>query len=297
MQKQFTTTGLMKGIIEEVDVHKIYISSYLFRDSFFTQVDNNLDELAFSIRQNGLLNPIIVRIVDTGYQIITGNRRYLALRKLGLRKILCQVVEVDDREAFEIYLVDNLQRKSLDPLEEGKAFKAYVYDYGWGGLSDLSAKISKSVPYISKRISLLELPQEIANELKNSNLSTSAAEELVFIKNKDKQIQIANFILKKKLSVAKTRKLIKEKKYSNASFDPTDNYIDNSNRDTLEEIDFKAQRAFDKTISSLKVTLSKIGSIVEDMEDNWIVYEILMQHKNMLHNQIDILIKEKKKLY
>lgn len=297
MQKQFTTTGLMKGIIEEVDVHKIYISSYLFRDSFFTQVDNNLDELAFSIRQNGLLNPIIVRIVDTGYQIITGNRRYLALRKLGLRKILCQVVEVDDREAFEIYLVDNLQRKSLDPLEEGKAFKAYVYDYGWGGLSDLSAKISKSVPYISKRISLLELPQEIANELKNSNLSTSAAEELVFIKNKDKQIQIANFILKKKLSVAKTRKLIKEKKYSNASFDPTDNYIDNSNRDTLEEIDFKAQRAFDKTISSLKVTLSKIGSIVEDIEDNWIVYEILMQHKNMLHNQIDILIKEKKKLY
>ncbi len=297
MQKQFATSSLMKGIIEEVDVYKISFSSYLFRESFSTEVDNKIDELAFSIRQNGLLNPIIVRIVDGGYQIVTGNRRYMAFRKLGLRKILCQIVEVDDMEAFEIYLVDNLQRKSLDPLEEGKAFKAYVYDFGWGGLSDLSVKISKSVSFISKRISLLELPEEIIHELQKSNISTSAAEELVFIKDKDTQLQVAQYILEKKFRVANVRKLIKDKKSLDTLPDPGDDYINNATRDTLEDIDFKAQRAFDKTISSLKVTLSKIGSIVEDIEDNWIVYEILMQHKNMLHNQIDILIKEKKKLY
>ena len=68
------------------------------------------------------------------------------------------------------------------------------------------------------------------------------------------------------------------------------------NKDKIEDLDLKTQRSFNKTITILKIALTKIGSIIENIEDNWIVYEMLMQHKNMLNNQIDILIKEKKKL-
>lgn len=346
MQKPFATSSLMNGIIEEVPIHQISSPSYRFhtRQSDFCD-DDNIDELALSIKQNGLLNPIIVRTTTvtstpalsekTEFKIVTGNRRYIACKKLGLRKIVCQIVELDEKEAFEVSLVENIQRRDLDPLEEGKAFKAYVYDFGWGGLSDLSSKISKSISYISKRISLLDLPSEILDEVKKSNLSTSVAEELIYIKDKEKQLHIAQQVLGNKISVAKMRMLIKEgvdyeqhiannnNNNTNSNKDNTDfitdanatissstptnavyiyegdgmDYFDHSFRkDTLEEIDFKAQRAFDKTISTLKIALAKIGRIIEDVEDNWIVYETLMQHKNMINNQIDVLIKEKKKL-
>ncbi len=301
MQKQFVTSTIVKGIIEEVNIQKIVPSSYRFHETLSDFEENNdeICELAISIRQIGLLNPIMVRTVEAGFKIVAGNRRYLACKKLGLRKILCQIVELEEREAFEISLVENLQRKNLDPLEEGKAFKAYVFDYGWGGLSDLSSKVSKSVSYISKRISLLELPQEILDEIKKTNMAISMAEELIFIKGKDKQLEIAKELLAKKLPINRARILIKRIKKNEEPTSHSDIYeeIIFDKKDTLEEIDMEAQRAFDKTISTLKIALTKIGGIVGDVEDNWIVYEMLMQHKNMLNDQINVLIKEKKKLY
>jgi ParB family chromosome partitioning protein len=99
-----------------------------------------IDELASSIRQNGLLQPIIVRMQDNSFEIVAGNRRYNACKRLGWRKILCHVVELEDREAFEFALTENIQRRTLDPLEEAKAFKVYVQDFGWGGVSALAAK-------------------------------------------------------------------------------------------------------------------------------------------------------------
>ena len=300
VQKHFATTTITKGIIEEVSVHKIALSFHRFHGSVSSVNDPSIDELALSIKQYGLLNPITVRTVETGFEIVTGNRRYLACKKLGLRIILCQIVELEEKDAFVISLAENLHRKSLDPLEEAKAFKNYVYDFGWGGLSDLASKISKSVSYVSKRLSLLELPPEVIDEINKSNLTTSAAEELIFIKEKDKQLHIAQQIIDRKLPITKIRMLIKGeeiKRQSHINLDVYDNdEINQNNKDNLEDIDLKAQRAFDKTISSLKIALHKIGEIIEEVEDNWIVYEMLMQNKNMINNQIDILIKEKKKI-
>jgi ParB family transcriptional regulator, chromosome partitioning protein len=292
MQNRFSSSPLIKGVIEEIDIYKISLCNYKFHDSHSEQGDN-MDELVLSIRQHGLLNPVIVRTSKSEFEIVAGYRRLIACKKLGLRRILCHVMEIDQKDAFEISLVENIQRKNLNPLEEGMAFKAYIFDFGWGGMSDLSTKISKSVSYISKRISLLDLPHEIMDEITKANITNSAAEELIFIKDKDKQLQIANQVIKKQMTVINIRRLAKEGKESPHIIEDVFNL---PIKDKLEEIDYKAQRSFDKTITTLKIALNKVGAIIDDTEDNWIVYEILMQHKNMLNNQIDILIKEKKKI-
>jgi ParB family transcriptional regulator, chromosome partitioning protein len=215
------------------------------------------------------------------------------MQNVGIKKDSLPYCGSRSEDAFEISLVENIQRKNLNPLKEGRAFKAYIFDFGWGGMSYLSTKISKSVSYISKRISLLDLPQEIRNEITKSNITNSAAEELTFIKDKYKQLQIADQVIIKQMTVTNTRRLVKESKEIPHSMEDV---FSLPIKDKLEEIDYRAQRSFDKTITTLKIALNKVGSIIDDTEDNWIVYEILMQHKNMLNNQIDILIKEQKKI-
>lgn len=140
---------------------------------------------------------------------------------------------------------------------------------------------------------MLDLPKEIKDEIARYNITNSAAEDLIFIKDKDKQIRIARQVVEKHMTVTNIRKLIKDE---DSSQENDYKFFDLPNKDKLEEIQSRAERSFDKTISTLKIALNRIGPIIEGVEDNWIVYEILMQHKNMLNNQIDILIKEKKKL-
>jgi ParB family chromosome partitioning protein len=282
-----TASSLMKGIIEEVNIYKIELPKFPFRNLNF----ENVDELSLSIQQHGLLNPIIVKTKNDGFQIVTGTRRYLSCRKLGWRIILCHIIEVNEKEAFEISLVENIQNKSLNALEEARAFKSYVTDFGWGGISDLSKKISKSVAYIYKRLSMLDLPQEILDSFNKSIVNSSTVNELIFVKDRDRQLQIVNKAVEEKLTVREIRKLIKGN--NDSVYNCSDLFL---NKEKIEDLDLKIQRSFDKTITILKIASNKLSNIIENIEDNWIVYEVLMQHKNILNNQIDILIKEKRKL-
>ncbi|MGA9150979.1 MAG: ParB/RepB/Spo0J family partition protein [Candidatus Nitrosopolaris sp.] len=99
------------------------------------------EELAKSIQQKGLLQPILVRTLDGYFEIVAGNRRFCACKALGWKKIACHIIELVDKQAFEVSLVENIQRKTISPLDEANAFKAYVSDFGWGGVSDLASKI------------------------------------------------------------------------------------------------------------------------------------------------------------
>jgi len=102
---------------------------------------------------------------------------YYSIHDYCYAKIACHIIELDDKQAFEVSLIENLQRKTLGPLDEASAFKAYVSDFGWGGVSELSLKIGKSISYIIKRIKLLNLPIDIQNSIINHTLDTSTAEE------------------------------------------------------------------------------------------------------------------------
>ena len=109
---------------------------------------------------------------------------------MGWRKITCHVVELDDKEAFEVSLTENVQRKTLNPLEEARAFKTYVSDFGWGGASDLAIRLGKSASYVTKRIRLLELPTDVLDSITDSVIGTSVAEELCSVKDKSKQSEL-----------------------------------------------------------------------------------------------------------
>ena len=140
LQRIFSASNLLMGIIEEIDIGKIKEPHC----PFYGNQRLETPELVHSINQNGLLQPIIVRTKEDSYEIIAGSRRFSACRAIGLRKIICHIVELDDRSAFEVSIIENIHRKSLDPIEEATAFKKYVDDYGWGGISDLAIRISKS---------------------------------------------------------------------------------------------------------------------------------------------------------
>ena len=277
---------MIAGIIEDVDIFKIRHPPEYYRSTS----PSNLGELANSIRQKGLLQPIIVRTKQDGYfEMVAGNRRLQACKGLGWRKIICHIAELDDKEAFEISLIENIHRKSLNPIEEGYAFRSYVKDLGWGGISDLASKIGKSVSYVDKRLKLLDLPPEIIESISNSAISTSVAEELSFIDDTSKQLEVARIAAKEKMSSRKIRTLAKEFK---DSFD----FNQNPSILTIADIYQRSQRSFDKSITALKIAMNKLCTIIDQTEDDWIVYEILMEHKAMLSAQIDLLIKEKKKL-
>ena len=118
----------------------------------------DLSELCSSIRIHGLLQPILVRPKNSKFEIVCGHRRFEACRKLMKRRIDCYVREISDIEAYELAIIENMQRHTLSPIEEAKAFRKYVFDFGWGGVIDLAKKIGKSPEYVSHRMSLLQLP-------------------------------------------------------------------------------------------------------------------------------------------
>jgi ParB family transcriptional regulator, chromosome partitioning protein len=274
----------LKGSLEDINILDIVTSRHALR-SFM----HNLNELADSIGKFGLLQPIVVRTNGSDkFEVVAGNRRLSACKKLGWRKITCHLVELDDKTAFEISIIENVQRHTLNPIEEGLAFRKYVNEFGWGGVSDLAQKLSKSTSYICKRIKLTELPEDMIDLISTSEISTAIGEELLPIVDKNVQSSLAEFIREKQLSSRTVRKLVKEVGTKNLVksslyYEPSTNEYD------------KIHRIFDKVIISIRILIKKLATIIENVEDKWIFYDILMQHKHMLDQQIDLLIKEKRK--
>jgi ParB family transcriptional regulator, chromosome partitioning protein len=172
---------------------------------------DDVELLAESINKIGLLQPIVVRTNGSdSFEIVAGSRRFSACKKLGWRKITCHVVELDDKAAFEVSIIENVQRRTLNPIDEGLAFRNYVNKFGWGSISELAQKISKSPSYISKRIKLVEMPSNVIDLISKSEINVSVAEELLSVSNKENQSKLALIIREKKLSSRRARKFIKD---------------------------------------------------------------------------------------
>jgi ParB family chromosome partitioning protein len=275
------------GSLEELNISEIALpTNKLLRSN-----TNGVEELAQSIKKIGLLQPIVVRINSSEhFEIVAGNRRYNACKKLGRKKIACHVVELDDKAAYEVSIIENLQRQTLNPVEEGRAFIKYVNKFGWGGVSELALKLSKSPGYVCRRMKLVELPKDVIELISKSEISVSIAEELLSVKDRYKQSKLAVLIRNKQLSSRDTRGLIKD--------DLTYTDIDSSfhaYNDHFNRAQERICKSFDKSIIALRIAIKKLGLIVETVEDDWIFYDILLHHKNMLNSQIDLLIKEKRK--
>jgi ParB family chromosome partitioning protein len=187
---------------------------------------STIRELAASIGRLGLLQPIIVRPVRDGFEIVAGHRRFLACKLLRWKAITAHVKELSDKDAFEIQLVENIQRRTLNSVEEARSFKLYVTGYGWGGITHLAYAIMKSEQYVSSRIQLLNLPEDILQKIESEELKVSHAMEILRFGENEQKI-LANSTISKKMSVKDLRNI---KNILNVNDDVT--IIDNVGIDT-----------------------------------------------------------------
>lgn len=166
-----------------------------------------LQELADSIAQFGLIQPIVVRKLESGYyQIIAGERRWRASRMAGLSEVPVRVIEADDRRTAELALVENLQREDLNPIEEAKGYKALIEVYGL--TQDEAAKsVGRSRPAITNSMRLLSLTEPVMELVETGKLSAGHARALLPIADGKKQLEAANEVIAKSLSVRKTEEL------------------------------------------------------------------------------------------
>ena len=166
-----------------------------------------LEELAESIRQNGIITPITVRKAGESYQIIAGERRWRAARMAGLDEIPAYVLDVDEREAYQYALVENLQRQDLNPIEEALGYQRLMEDYGYSQ-EKAGEKVGRSRSYIANALRLLTLPQIITDMIASGALSAGHGRALVVL-DEQKAMEAAKSILEKELSVRETEKLVK----------------------------------------------------------------------------------------
>ena len=169
--------------------------------------EESLQELSESISQHGLLQPITVRRLDSGYyQIIAGERRWRAARQAGLTEIPARIIEADDRKVQELALVENLQREDLNPLEEARGYRALMEEHGLTQEA-VSLSVGKSRPAIANALRLLNLSPEVSAMLENGDLSTGHARALIPIEDPEKQLGAAKLVVERGLSVRQTEAL------------------------------------------------------------------------------------------
>ena len=169
-----------------------------------------LDELAQSIKENGVIQPIIVRKSPViGYEILAGERRYRASLLAGLTSIPAVVKQLSDQEMMVQSIIENLQRENLNPIEEARAYESLV-EKGFTH-AEIADKMGKSRPYISNSIRLLSLPEQILSEVENGKLSQAHARSLVGL-NKEQQDYFFQRIIEEDISVRKLEALLTEKK-------------------------------------------------------------------------------------
>ncbi len=172
--------------------------------------ENSLKELANSIKEKGIIQPIVVsRVGDGSFRIIAGERRWRAAKIAGLQKIPAIVKDVSPSEAVEIALIENIQREDLDPVETAMAFERLIKDYNLTQ-EELSQRVGKDRATIANYLRILKLPDEIKNLIKSGSLTMGHAKAIMSLDNEQRQIEACQLVLKKSLSVRQTEELVKK---------------------------------------------------------------------------------------
>jgi ParB family chromosome partitioning protein len=172
--------------------------------------DESLKELASSIKEKGVLQPVIVsRVGDGTFRLVTGERRWRAAALAGLKKMPALVRDVASKDSLEIALIENIQREDLNPIETAEAFRKLTTDFHLTQ-EELSDKVGKDRATIANYLRLLKLPEEIKSLIYNGSLSMGHAKALLTIEGRSHQVEAAKRIIKKGLSVRETESLTKK---------------------------------------------------------------------------------------
>ena len=169
--------------------------------------DDSLNELAESIRENGIMQPLVVRPREGGYELIAGERRWRASQMAGLATVPIVIRDVDDRTALELALVENLQRENLDPIEEAKGY-AQLMDQFDLTQEEIATKVGKNRATVANTLRLIKLPAEVQAYVRDGLFSSGHAKAILGLKNAKDQIAAAKRVIKKELSVRQAEELV-----------------------------------------------------------------------------------------
>jgi ParB family chromosome partitioning protein len=277
-------------IVEQIEIKMIHPSQFAIRNKFQKMTPGD-DTLVSSIREHGLLQPILIRPLAHGFEIVAGHRRFQACRSLRWRFVPCKLREMSDKQAYELQLTENIQRKSMDPIEEAEAFRRYVTDFGWGGVSELAKKLGMSEEYVSHRIQLLKLPDDIRQQIFTERLNVSQAIELSNIPS-EKQSEIISQVINNKLTVRQIREvksILKEEGISEGEH--------NCSKGIAKSV--RVVRVTKKTSLALKITLARLDNLIDEVhstiepEQRAEIINFLMGFRLKIHNMIDETIRFK----
>ncbi len=170
--------------------------------------ESKLQELADSIKEKGILEPLIVRRVQEGYELIVGERRWRAAQKAGLKEVPVLVKELDDREVLEVSLIENLQRDDLNPIEEAEAYKRLTEEFGISQ-EELGTRLGKDRTTVANTLRLLKLPSEVRDQLLRNRITSGHARAILSLESREKQKELCDLIIQKGLSVREAEALAK----------------------------------------------------------------------------------------
>ncbi len=197
--------------LKEVPVSKVRPNPFQPRETFDPIT---LEELKQSIAENGIIQPITVRISDNGYELIAGERRLRAVQQLGLDNVPAFVMEVSsDREMMELSLIENIQRENLNPIDEAKGYQALLEKCKLTQ-DDVAQKVGKERSTITNALRILKLPEVIQQSVSKGELGAGHARALLSLAEKNEQIQLWKKIIHKQLSVRQVENLVKSAKAS-----------------------------------------------------------------------------------
>lgn len=225
-----------------------------------------LQELADSIVQHGVLQPLLVRPLPSGgYQLVAGERRWRASRIAGLKEVPVVVKELSDVETMEIAIIENLQREDLNPIEEAEGLQALIDRCGFTQ-EDVAISVGKSRPAIANALRLLKLPQEIRNMTKNGEISAGHARALLAFDNEAMIFEAANNIVKNKLTVRDVERLAKmseKKTRSRSSSRRRDSFYDEVELSLTEVLGRKVKVYNSRDKGTLEIEFYSVDDLKE----------------------------------
>lgn len=315
--------------VQIVRVSDITDSSFL-NLRFPPEDDDQILGLTLSIQKHGLLEPLIVRVaahsdpLGPRFELVCGHRRLYACRRLSLRSVSCVVLNLSDQEAMEVALAENVQRRSLNPIEEAQAFKLYITSFGRGSVTALARRIGKSEEYVSHRLMLLGLPKEVQERISRRLLKSAYATELVWLKDPTSQTELLDEIEKNHLSFRQIRRVVRlmqddgvraseavprvleickkdadvcaqrrsERKRLLAQQDSVESYFKNRNDQIGGQID-----VVNRAILIMRTSLSGLDLLIShnatEDDANRDLQGLLFEERNIVHNILDRLIRKK----
>ncbi|HWL24758.1 MAG TPA: ParB/RepB/Spo0J family partition protein [Ureibacillus sp.] len=192
--------------IKKIPVQKLVANPYQPRKIFD---DEAIEELAQSIREHGIIQPIVVRKKGSKYEIVVGERRFRAAKLANLEEVPAIVKEMTEEQMMEVAILENLQREDLTPIEEAEAYQSLIEKLNFTQ-EDLAKRLGKSRPHITNHIRLLQLPDEVRQMVNDGALSMGHGRTLLGLKNKRRIPEVANKVIKQQLNVRQLEILIKE---------------------------------------------------------------------------------------